>query len=146
MRNTGHIQLSLFWSGSRKERGHKACSTMGGGTEEGTLGMYPGLGYRKALAKPGLNSRKEGATDRACKSQTLLSDVMANRKTNLSVRTRSETSSNVSKGGLQRAYRTKARSRSGTKDCKGGLSLSTIHWKRVTRGCFPKDWQQKGAW
>ncbi len=122
-----------------KGRGQKACSTTGRGTEEGTLGTYPGLWYRKALAKPGAKSRKKGATDRACKSPTLFSDVMTNRKTVLSVRTRSETSSNGSNGGLQRASRTMARSHGGTQDRTGGLSLSAPQRKRVTRGCLPKD-------
>lgn len=65
----------------------------GCGTEEGTLGTYPGLGYRKTLAKPGAKSRKEEATEKACKSQTLFREEMANKKTFLSVKTRSETSS-----------------------------------------------------
>ncbi len=62
---TGHTQLSFSWLASRKGGGWNACRITGRGTTEGTLGTYPGLGYRKTLDMPGANSRHDGATERA---------------------------------------------------------------------------------
>ncbi len=82
---------------------------------------------------------KIGATERACRSQTLLREEIAKRKAVLIVRTRPEVSSMGSKGALQRASNTTAKSHVGTRDRTGGLSLSAPRMKRVTRGCLPTD-------
>ncbi len=55
---TLETQLSFCWSGSQKGGGQNACITTDHGTEESTLGTYPGLGYKKALAIPGPKSKK----------------------------------------------------------------------------------------
>ncbi len=107
---TEHIQLSLCWSGSPKGGGQKICSTTGHGVEEGTLGTYPAQGYGKALARPGAKSRYEEATERACRSPTLLREEIGRRNLVFNVRWRSEISSIGSKGSLQRAFSTTARS------------------------------------
>ncbi len=66
------IQLSFCWSGSPKGEGLKACSTTVCGVTWGTLGTCSTRGYKKALAMPGAKSRWVEATERACRSPTLL--------------------------------------------------------------------------
>ncbi len=144
--STGQLQLSLCWSGSPKGGGQKACSMTGRGVEERTLGTYPTRGYRQALVRPGAKSRCEGATERACRSQTLLREYIARRKEVFNVRWRSEISSIVSKGDPHRASRTTERSQGGTRDHTWGLSLITLWRKNVTRASLPTDWPMRGAW
>ncbi len=154
---TGHIQLCFCWSGSRNGGEQKACRTIGCGAEEGTFGAYPARGYKKALIMLGVKSKWVGATERTWRSLTLLRIDIARRNTVFRVRWRSENSSIGSKGGLQRASNTTARSQGGTWDRTGGLSLSAPQRKRVTRGflltdCPPRECgrpklpQHKASW
>ncbi len=78
--------------------------------------MYPAQGYKKAFARPGAKSRKEGATERASRSPTLFREDIAKSSTIFKVRRRSDTSSIGSNRGLQRASSTTARSQGGTRD------------------------------
>ncbi len=143
---TGHTQLSFSWSESRKGGGQNAWRITGRGTTEGTLGTYPGLGYKNALAIPGANSRHDGATDRACRSPTLFKEEMAKRNTVLTVRNLQGTSSRGSKGALERASRTTAKSQVGILGRTGGLSLLVPRRNRVTNGFLPRDCSPTGAW
>ncbi len=94
--------------GPRREEGRRSA-------------VQPAVGWRRAL-KAGtpvwgkgrlwpsqVQSPSRKATERACMSPTLFRDEMAKRKTVLSVRAGSETSSRGSKGGLEKASRTISR-------------------------------------
>jgi len=57
--------FSFSWSKEVNGGGQKACSTIGLRILVGTLGTYPCLGYKNALAIPGANSRQVGDTERS---------------------------------------------------------------------------------
>ncbi len=103
----------------------------------GDLRDVPLTRVQKNFARQGATSRKEGATERACRSPNLFREDIAKSSTVFKVRRRSDTSSMGSNGGMQRASSTTARSQGGTRDRTLGLSLITPWRKRVIRGSLP---------
>ncbi len=71
---------------------------------------------------------------------------MAKRKTVLTVRYLSGTSSRGSNRALERASRTTAKSHVGILGRTGGLSLLIPRRNRISSGFFPMDWSPTGEW
>lgn len=89
---------------------------------DGRVGTLPGLGCRITLTKPGAKCRQEEATDEACKSPTLLSNVRANNRAILRIGNFSEADYKGSEGVPDNPSRTTERSQKGTRELQIGLS------------------------
>lgn len=74
------------------------------------LGIKAGLGHRTAELQSPWILRHEGATERAARSLTLSADVRANSKATLAERNFRSVFSKGSKGALDRAHKTSAKS------------------------------------
>ncbi len=105
----------------------------------GTLGTYPGRGLRTTWESPGLNSRHESSTEKACRSPTLLTVANAVRSTVFSDRNLSSTDCRGSNGAPLKADRTEERSQEGTRWGRRGFSLLAPLRNLMTRSCFPRD-------
>ena len=79
--------------------------------KDATLGRYRGSALRVILSACTL--RKGSFMDSACKSPTLLAEVMANKKENFKVRNLRETSSRGSNGCIDNASNTLVKSQGG---------------------------------
>ncbi len=99
-----------------------------------------------ALTPPGANSRQVGEIAKAWRSPTLLSEVIARRKTILNVRFFAVANSRGSKGASDSPSRTTARSQVGTLERVAGLILHAPRRKRTTSWCLPRGPTSKGAW
>ncbi len=142
-----HTQLSFSWSEFRKGGGQNAWRITGRGTTEGTLGTYPCLGTEMLSPYQAQIRDMMGPLTGPCWSPTLFKEEMAKRNTVLTVRNLQGTSSRGSKGALERASRTTAKSQVGILGRTGGLSLLVPPEKnRVTNGFLPRDCSPTGAW
>ncbi len=99
-----------------------------------------------ALTPPGANSRQVGEIAKAWRSPTLLSEVIARRKTILKVRFFAIANSRGSKGASDSPSRTTARSQVGTLERVAGLILHAPRRKRTTSWCLRRGPTSKGAW
>ncbi len=99
-----------------------------------------------ALTPPGANSRQVGEIAKAWRSPTLLSEVIARRKTILKVRFFAVANSRGSKGASDSPSRTTARSQVGTLEWVAGLILHAPRRKHTTSWCLPRGPTSKGAW
>lgn len=88
----------------------------------GNLGTYPTLGSRIAMDIPGETSKQVGATDRACRSPTLLREAKVESRVVFRVRHFSNADSMGPKGASRSPSRTTERSQKETHNLQDGLS------------------------
>lgn len=97
----------------------------------------------------GAKSKQEEATERACRSPTLLNEVNASKRATLRVIIFSDTELNGHKGSngaSSSAPRTIQRCQEGICGQQIGLSHLAPQKNRYTKGCLPTEAPSKGSW